>query len=91
MQIKNSTQGAWCVGGDFNVVLKAEERRSTSQSIGSDSDFCSFVDESGLIWAIWAQSLLGVEQTVKAELIVSWLRMIGWKPLECHRYSPSQI
>ena len=48
MHIKNSTQGVWCVGGDFNAVLKAEERRSASQSIGPNSDFCSFVDESGL-------------------------------------------
>lgn len=38
----------WCLGGDFNAVLHANERVSIAENRGPDRDFVNFVEEIAL-------------------------------------------
>lgn len=47
--IKESVQGAWCVGGDFNAILYEDECRSNLSYYSSvDNHFVDSVDEARL-------------------------------------------
>ncbi|KAK8663394.1 hypothetical protein V6N13_083215 [Hibiscus sabdariffa] len=39
---------AWCMGGDFNMVCRREERRGCAISTRGISEFCDFVEEATL-------------------------------------------
>ncbi|PNX65170.1 cysteine-rich receptor-like protein kinase [Trifolium pratense] len=48
----NNEQGDWCIGGDFNAVLKAGERKGSSASDIRQNErlaFCQFIDAMELI------------------------------------------
>ncbi|MCH82646.1 hypothetical protein A2U01_0003457, partial [Trifolium medium] len=47
----NNNQGDWCIGGDFNVVLKAGERKGSSFSVRHNErvEFCQFVESMELV------------------------------------------
>jgi hypothetical protein len=47
----NNVQGDWCLGGDFNAVLKAWERKGNNSLFRQNErlEFCQFVDAMELI------------------------------------------
>ncbi|PNX65767.1 hypothetical protein L195_g054707, partial [Trifolium pratense] len=47
----NNEQGDWCLGGDFNAVLKTGERKGSSSSVRQNEklEFCHFVEAMELI------------------------------------------
>ncbi|GAU32253.1 hypothetical protein TSUD_53800 [Trifolium subterraneum] len=47
----NNEQGDWCIGGDFNAVLKARERKGSSSAFTHNerAEFCQFVESMELI------------------------------------------
>ncbi|MCH80366.1 LINE-1 reverse transcriptase like, partial [Trifolium medium] len=47
----NNEQGDWCIGGDFNAVLKAGERKGSSSAFRHTerTEFCQFVESMELI------------------------------------------
>ena len=47
--IKDSMSGPWCIGGDFNATILAEERRSSALSKTlADSEFIRWIDDMNL-------------------------------------------
>ena len=48
-QIKDSITGPWCIGGDFDATVLAEERRSNAASkTTTDSEFVRWIDDMNL-------------------------------------------
>ncbi|PNY11621.1 cysteine-rich receptor-like protein kinase, partial [Trifolium pratense] len=47
----NNEQGDWCLGGDFNAVMKAGERKGSTSSFRQNErlEFCQFVEAMELI------------------------------------------
>ncbi|PNX62022.1 hypothetical protein L195_g060948, partial [Trifolium pratense] len=47
----NNEQGDWCLGGDFNAVMKAGERKGNSSLSRQNErlEFCQFIEAMDLI------------------------------------------